>query len=185
MQANTAPVLPRETRDTLLILGSVALVLLPQVAYLPGWASALALCMLAWRLWMARQGQNLPGKWLLAALLALAIGATVLQFRSIVGPEAGVVLVVLLLVLARSKHVRDEMYILLIHYNGDGVDEDVRRALGTHPYQIKSKTMRKEDAEMAIEVRVRKKDLSFVDRIRAMEKVLDITVVQYNGDYID
>lgn len=98
MQNHTATTLPRETRDTLLILATVAMVLLPQVAYLPVWASALALCMLAWRLWMVRQSQSLPGKWLLAALLALAIGATVLQFRSIVGPEAGVVLVVLLLV---------------------------------------------------------------------------------------
>jgi transglutaminase-like putative cysteine protease len=118
MQAKTAPALPRETRDTLLILGSVGLVLLPQVAYLPVWASALALCMLAWRLWMARQGQNLPGKWLLAALLALAIGATVLQFRSIVGPEAGVVLVVLLLVLKtlEMRARRDAMVIFFLGF---------------------------------------------------------------------
>lgn len=117
--------------------------------------------------------------WAVAA--GIATGAGMFYIAVLVA----LIMVVLLLVLARSKHVRDEMYILLIHYSGDGVDEAVRRALGTHPYQIKSKTMRKEDVEMAVEVRVRKNDLSFVDRIRAMEKVLDITVVQYNGDYID
>ena len=117
--------------------------------------------------------------WAVAA--GIATGAGMFYIAVLVA----LIMVVLLLALARRKHVRDEMYILLIHYSGEGVDEAVRRALGTHPYQIKSKTMRKEDVEMAVEVRVKKNDLSFVDRIRSMEKVLDITVVQYNGDYID
>ena len=117
--------------------------------------------------------------WAVAA--GIAIGAGMFYIAVLVAA----IMIVLLLVLARRKHVRDEMYILLIHYSGEGQDEAVRRALGTHPYQIKSKTMRKADVEMAIEVRVRKNDLSFVDRIRAMDRVWDITVVQYNGDYID
>lgn len=118
MSQSTPPLLARETRDTLLILAAVALVLLPQVAFLPVWASGLAAAMLAWRLWMARKGQSLPGKWLLAALLALTIGATVLQFRSIVGPEAGVVLVVLLLVLKtlEMRARRDAMVIFFLGF---------------------------------------------------------------------
>lgn len=118
MSQSHPPALTRETRDTLLILAAVALVLLPQVAFLPLWASSLALAMLAWRLWMARQGQSLPSKWLLAALLALAMGATVLQFRSVVGPEAGVVLVVLLLVLKtlEMRARRDAMVIFFLGF---------------------------------------------------------------------
>ncbi len=116
-----------------------------------------------------------------AVASGIAIGAGMFYIAVLVA----VIMAVMLLVLARRKHIRDEMYILLIHYSGEGVDEAVRRALGTHPYQIKSKTMRKEDVEMAVEVRVRKKDLSFVDRIRSMEKVFDVTMVQYDGDYID
>jgi protein-glutamine gamma-glutamyltransferase len=118
MHQTTPSVLPRETRDTLLILGAVALVLMPQVAFLPLWASGLAMAMLAWRLWMARKGQRLPNKWLVAALLALTIGATVLQFRSIVGPEAGVVLVVLLLVLKtlEMRVRRDAMVIFFLGF---------------------------------------------------------------------
>ncbi|MEG0412102.1 MAG: DUF3488 and transglutaminase-like domain-containing protein [Comamonas sp.] len=118
MKINSPPTLPRETRDTLLVLGVVTLVLLPQVAYLPAWSSALALCLLAWRLWMARRGQSLPGKWLMAALLALAVGATVLQFRSIAGPEAGVVLLVLLLVLKtmEMRARRDAMVIFFLGF---------------------------------------------------------------------
>src|SRR5690606_20239913 len=95
-----------------------ALVLLPQVAYLPVWSSALALCLLMWRLWIVRHGQSLPGKWLMAALLTLAVGGTVLQFRSIAGPEAGVVLLVLLLVLKtlEMRARRDAMVIFFLGF---------------------------------------------------------------------
>ena len=118
MQISPSLPLPRETRDTLLILSVVALVLLPQMAYLPLWASVLALVMLAWRLWMARHNRSLPGKWLLAALLALSVGATVMQFRSIIGAEAGVVLLVLLLVLKtlEMRARRDAMVIFFLGF---------------------------------------------------------------------
>lgn len=117
--------------------------------------------------------------WAVAA--GIAIGAGMFYIAALVF----VVMLVLLVLFTRRRHKRDEMYILLLHYVGTDVDEGVRRALGTRPYQIKSKTMRKSDMEMAVEVRVRKNDLSFVDRIRDLEHVLDITVVQYDGDYVD
>lgn len=94
-------------------------------------------------------------------------------------------IMVLLILLLRRRHGKDEMYILLIHYTGNEVEGDVRRALGTLPYTIKSKTMRKNDVEMAVEVRVKKHNTMFVDKIREMEAIKDVTLVQYNGDYID
>lgn len=110
--------LPRENRDTLLVLAAVALVLLPHVAYLPLWSSGLAIGMLTWRFWLVHRGQSLPGRWVLIALLILAVGATVLQFRSIVGPEAGVVLLVLLLVLKtlEMRARRDAMVIFFLGF---------------------------------------------------------------------
>ncbi len=92
---------------------------------------------------------------------------------------------IMLFILKRRRGPRDEMYILLIHYTGDAIDEDVRRAIGTNPYKIKSKTMRKSDVEMAVEVRVKKNDMRFVDELRTVEGVNDVTLVQYSGDYID
>lgn len=114
----TAPALPRDTRDTFLVLTVVALVLLPHLASLPLWASALALFLLAWRFWLARTHTRLPNKWLMAALLVLVVAATVLQFRSIVGPEAGVVLIVLLLVLKtlEMRARRDAMVIFFLGF---------------------------------------------------------------------
>ena len=96
-----------------------------------------------------------------------------------------VVMALILLILSYVKGPRDEMYILLIHYVGDDMDEKVRRAIGVHPYKIKSKTVRKNDTEMAVEVRVKKNDMRFVDALRKDEDVRDLTLVQYSGDYID
>ena len=96
-----------------------------------------------------------------------------------------VIMAVILLILSRVRGRRDELYILLIHYTGDRVEEKVKRAIGTNPYKIKSKTLRKQDVEMAIEVRVRKNDMRFVDALRADEEIHDLTLVQYSGDYID
>lgn len=117
----------------------------------------------------------------MAVATGIAIGAGMLYIALF----SVCIMSILLLVLRKSKKQRDEMYILLVHYTGDGIDDKVRRALGTTPYQIKSKTMRKLDVEMAIEVRVKRGKLGFLDQIRMMEQVNDVTLVQYNGDYID
>jgi hypothetical protein len=96
-----------------------------------------------------------------------------------------IVMASMLLVIKHTKSPRDEMYILLIHYTGKEIEEAVRRALGTNPYKIKSKTMRRKDIEMAIEVRVKRNNTAFVDVLQTVEGVVDLTLVQYNGDYID
>lgn len=95
------------------------------------------------------------------------------------------VMALILLILKSRRSPRDEMYILLVHYSEQSIDEAVRRVLGTCPYKIKSKTIRKHDVEMAIEVRVRKNDMRFVDELRNVPGVNDLTLVQYSGDYID
>ena len=110
--------LPRDTRDTFLVLGVVTLVLLPQVTSLPLWASVLTSVLLAWRFWIAHTHRRLPNKWLMAALLVLVITATALQFHSIIGPQAGVVLIVLLLVLKtlEMRARRDAMVIFFLGF---------------------------------------------------------------------
>jgi uncharacterized membrane protein YhiD involved in acid resistance len=122
---------------------------------------------------------------LMFLFMAVATGIATGAGMFYIAVLAMVIMSLLLFILRRRKHQHDEMYILLIHYTGDGVDDLIRRALGTNPYQIKSKTMRKQDVEMAVEVRVKKGRLAFMDQIRMMEQVNDVTLVQYNGDYID
>ena len=95
------------------------------------------------------------------------------------------VMALTLLIMKRRHGPRDEMYILLVHYSGQGVEEKIRRSLGTCPYKIKSKTLRKHDVEVALEVRVKRGRTGFVDALRFTEGIDDVTLVQYSGDYID
>ena len=117
----------------------------------------------------------------LAVAVGIAIGAGMFYIALMVLA----IMSLLLFILLRVRRIREDMYILLIHYTGDSIDDSIRRALGTNPYQIKSKTMRKQDVEMAVEVRVKKNKLAFVDEIRNLNAVTDVTLVQYNGDYTD
>jgi len=91
--------LPRDTRDTLFLLAVIAWVLAPQVGQLPWWCSTLAAGVLLWRGALAVRARPLPGKWWLVGLLALTLGATLWTHRTLLGREAGVTLIVLLLAL--------------------------------------------------------------------------------------
>ncbi len=122
---------------------------------------------------------------LMFLFMAVAMGIAIGAGMAYIALLALVIMALLLVLLNRLRSIREDTYILLVHYTGDGAEDAVRRAIGTRPYQIKSKTMRKQDMEMAIEVRVRRRDLTFVDEIRALEGINDVTMVQYNGDYID
>lgn len=91
--------LPREARDTLFLLVVIGWVVLPQVARLPWWCSALAAAVLAWRGLLAVRGAPLPRPVWLLVLLAITIGATFLTHRTLLGRDAGVTLIVVLLAL--------------------------------------------------------------------------------------
>jgi protein-glutamine gamma-glutamyltransferase len=96
---NTLNHLPRDSRDTLFLLLVIAAVVLPQVAYLPLWCSGLVAGVLLWRGTLAWQSGPLPGRWWLVALLVVAVAATWATHKTILGRDAGVTLLVILLAL--------------------------------------------------------------------------------------
>lgn len=81
------------------------------------------------------------------------------------------------------KQQKGRIYILVVHYLTDEAGDNILRAFGKMKYFIKSKTVRKEKTEMAVEVYCKSKDLFFLDRIRVIEGVEDATLIQYNGEY--
>ncbi len=91
--------LPRDSRDTLFLLVVIAWVLLPHIGHLPWWCSALAVAMLAWRGGLAVTQRPLPGRWVLLACLLLTVAATLVTHRTLLGRDAGVTLIVVLLAL--------------------------------------------------------------------------------------
>jgi protein-glutamine gamma-glutamyltransferase len=91
--------LPRDARDTLFLLLVIGWVVLPQVANLPVWCAALAAAVLAWRAWLAVSGKPLPASWWLLGLLGITLVATFATHRTLLGRDAGVTLIVVLLAL--------------------------------------------------------------------------------------
>jgi protein-glutamine gamma-glutamyltransferase len=89
--------LHRDQRDTLWLLALVGAVVLLQVAHLPLWCTAFAGAVLLWRAVLSVQEQPLPSGLWRVALLALALAATAMTHRTVLGREAGITLIVVLL----------------------------------------------------------------------------------------
>ncbi|HEY1230755.1 MAG TPA: DUF3488 and transglutaminase-like domain-containing protein [Ramlibacter sp.] len=91
--------LPRDARDTLFLLAVIGWLVLPQVSHLPLWCTALTAAVLVWRGRLAVRGAPLPRtRWLLLLLVA-TLAATFATHRTLLGRDAGVTLIVVLLAL--------------------------------------------------------------------------------------
>ena len=91
--------LPRDTRDTLFMLALIGWVVMLLSSHLPLWCTGLTAAVLAWRGTLAWRGQPLPSRWWRFGLLAITVGATLFTHKTILGREAGVTLIVVLLAL--------------------------------------------------------------------------------------
>ena len=92
-------------------------------------------------------------------------------------------IMILMIILFYSRQQRGKIYIAVIHYSGDEAGDEVIRCFGKRKYFIKSKTMRKEKTEMAVEIFCKQADMDFMEKIRAIEHVDDVTLIQYNVEY--
>ncbi|MBH1964591.1 MAG: DUF3488 domain-containing transglutaminase family protein [Comamonadaceae bacterium] len=109
--------LPREARDTLFLLAVIGWVIMPQVAYLPIWCTVFTAGVLIWRALIAIKGRPLPSRWWLLALLLITMAATFMSHRSLLGREAGVTLIVILLAL-KTLELRARRDALVIFFLG-------------------------------------------------------------------
>lgn len=89
----------RERRDAMVLLLAVAFVTLPHATHLPLWTSALIAMLWSWRAWLTLANRSAPGHVAMLPLLLLAGAAVWLQYRTLLGQEAGVTLLLLLLAL--------------------------------------------------------------------------------------
>ena len=89
----------RERRDVMVLLLAVAFVALPQFEHLPLWASGVIGLLWCWRVWITLRNLPLPGRVAMLPLLAVAAGAVWLHYRTLLGREAGVTFLMLLLAL--------------------------------------------------------------------------------------
>lgn len=91
--------LPRDGRDTLFLLAVITWVALPLIQQVPLWCSLMGAAVILWRGSLAWRALPLPGTAWRLGLLALAVAATWMSYRTLLGRDAGVTLVVVLLTL--------------------------------------------------------------------------------------
>ncbi|TYK67675.1 DUF3488 domain-containing protein [Comamonas sp. Z3] len=110
--------LPRDARDTLFLLAVIAWIMLPQIQHTAWWTCTFAAALLLWRARLALTGAPLPGRWVLAGTLAVAIAATWATHKTIVGRDAGVTLIVMLLALKtlELRARRDAMVVFFLGF---------------------------------------------------------------------
>ncbi len=103
----------RETRDTLFLLASIAWVVALQAPHLPVWCTALTLAVLLGRGTLALRQMALPPWYWKLGLLLLALSGTWLSYRTLLGRDAGVTLIVLLLALKTLElHAKRDAFVV-------------------------------------------------------------------------
>lgn len=112
MKSLPPPFLDRASLPWLFI--AALLTCLPHTLHHPLWVSLAAGICLGWRLWLWRRGLSLPSRTLKVLLVVLAIGAMVLQYRTLFGREAGTAFLFLLAALKLLElRTRRDAYALI------------------------------------------------------------------------
>jgi transglutaminase-like putative cysteine protease len=109
--------LPRDTRDTLFHLSVLAWASAPHLLHLPLWCGGLTAALLLWRARLSLQGGALPGRWLIAAVLALAAALTLWGEHTLLGKEAGITMLVVLMAL-KTLELRARRDALVVFFLG-------------------------------------------------------------------
>jgi len=106
----------RERRDVMVLLLAVAFVALPQIEHLPLWATGVISLLWCWRVWITLRNVPLPGHVAMLPLLAVAAGAVWLHYRTLLGREAGVTFLLLLLALKllEMRAMRDVFVVVFL-----------------------------------------------------------------------
>ncbi len=110
--------LPRDARDVLFLLAVIAWTLAPHFGHLPIWAPVLTLVVVLWRARLAIANAALPGRWPLVGVLLLAMGLTWWSHRTLLGKDAGITMLVVLMVLKtlELRARRDAMVVFFLGF---------------------------------------------------------------------
>lgn len=113
----TLSTLPRDARDTLFMLAVIAWTLMPHLLRLSPAIGGLCALVLLWRARLAWRQHALPGRWAVIAVLVLACGLTWLSEHTLLGKDAGVTLLVVLMTL-KTLELRARRDALVVFFLG-------------------------------------------------------------------
>lgn len=115
--------------------------------------------------------------WGIASGLTCGAG---LYFVALIGTVAIAVLYIILVLCKKDK----KNYLLIIHYD-QNAEEAVNAGLGAMKYKLKSKTATGDRTELTIEIKVKNNDTSEISRFKAISGVSTVTLLEYNGEYMN
>ncbi len=100
---------PLTLRDLVWLTGSLAIVIAPHVLRAPWWLTLLTLCLYGWRFYSMLSRAPLPSRWLVIAVAFIGMLGVWMEYRTLFGRQAGVLLLTLFsgLKLLESRHHRD------------------------------------------------------------------------------
>ncbi|SHN38351.1 protein of unknown function [Duganella sacchari] len=106
--------LTRDKADTLLLIAAALMVLAPHFAHLPLWISALACVTLLWRAAITWTGRRMPPIWLLVPVAVAAMAGVYATYRTLLGRDAGVAMLVLLLAFKLLEmHAKRDLFVVV------------------------------------------------------------------------
>jgi transglutaminase-like putative cysteine protease len=106
--------LPRDKADIMLLLLAAAMVLAPHALHLPAWLSVAAATPLLWRAVITVRGRRQPPLRVLAPLALLGIAGVYASYGTVLGRDAGVAMLALLLALkSLEMHGRRDIFVFV------------------------------------------------------------------------
>jgi transglutaminase-like putative cysteine protease len=106
--------LSRDKQDTLLLLASTVLVLLPHTAHLPLWVTLLCGATLVWRAALTLLGRRMPANLVLVPIAVAAMVGVLQTYHTVLGRDAGVAMLVLLVAFKMLEmHARRDLFVVV------------------------------------------------------------------------
>ena len=115
--------------------------------------------------------------WSIAAGITAGAG---LYFVAVIGTVLIAVIYIVFSMFKKSKR----NYLLIVHYN-DAAEDNVNAVLGGMRYRLKNKTKNGDSNEITIEIKVRNNDTSGLSRFKGIDGVTSVTLLEYNGEYMN
>lgn len=105
------------------------------------------------------------------------------------GAELYILAIITIIIMTFVVHIfynrkkRGVIYILVAHYEEELAGDEILRKLNKMKYQLKSKTFRGNLTEMTIELVCKNQNTLFLEQMKEIKGVKDVTLIQYNGEY--
>lgn len=115
--------------------------------------------------------------WGIASGLTCGAG---LYFVALVGT---VVISVVYIILHFCKKEK-KSYLLIVRYS-EQAEEQINALLGAMKYKLKSKILSDAETELTVEIKVKNNDTSEAARFKTVKGVSGVTLLEYNGEYMN